>query len=112
MKINKVEVTRISALEINKPIHALVKNTDLVITKHKSGISILYGRCLHRGALMSDGHVEGHNLICGVHGWDYRVDSGISEYNNNEVLQKFTSKIINDDLFRRQPQSPFHPPSW
>ena len=35
---------------------------------------------------MSDGHVSGANLICGVHGWDYRLDTGVSEYNNSETL--------------------------
>ena len=52
-------------------------------------VSAFYGRCLHRGALLSDGSVAGDNLICGVHGWDYRVDTGISEYNNEEALKKF-----------------------
>ena len=42
---------------------------------------------------MADGHIEGHNLICGVHGWDYRYDTGVSEYNNNEVLHKFKAEI-------------------
>ena len=27
---------------------------------------------------MSDGQVEGANLICGVHHWDYRLDTGVS----------------------------------
>jgi phenylpropionate dioxygenase-like ring-hydroxylating dioxygenase large terminal subunit len=25
---------------------------------------VLYGRCAHRGALMSDGYVQGDDLIC------------------------------------------------
>jgi len=70
-----------------------------VIVKFDDDISVLYGRCLHRGALMADGHVDGHNLICGVHGWDYRVDSGVSEYNNKEVLHKFSTKIEGDNLY-------------
>jgi len=56
-------------------------------------VSVLYGRCLHRGALMSFGFVQGGNLICGLHGWDYRYDTGVSEYNNKEVLHKFTSDV-------------------
>jgi glutamate synthase domain-containing protein 2 len=43
---------------------------------------------------MADGHIDGENLICGLHGWDYRYDTGVSEYNNKEVLNKFTSSII------------------
>ena len=30
---------------------------------YDDSVSVLYGRCLHRGALMADGHVDGHNLI-------------------------------------------------
>jgi glutamate synthase domain-containing protein 2 len=42
---------------------------------------------------MSDGHVEGNNLICGVHGWDYRYDTGVSEYDNSEALERFSAGI-------------------
>lgn len=94
-----VVIAQVSKLENKQPEHALVNGLDLVIVKFDEDISVLYGRCLHRGALMSDGHVDGHNLICGVHGWDYRVDSGVSEYNNKEVLHKFSTKVEGDDLF-------------
>ena len=95
----KIEIAKVSSLQKNQPTYALVSNTDLVITKHNTGISVLYGRCLHRGALMADGYVDGHNLICGVHGWDYRVDTGVSEYNNKEVLHRFTEYIEGDSLY-------------
>ena len=78
-----------SELEDRKPAYALVANVDLVVIRYGDQVSALYGRCLHRGALLSDGSVAGNNLICGVHGWDYRVDTGISEYNNEEALKKF-----------------------
>jgi glutamate synthase domain-containing protein 2 len=78
-------------LEDRQPAYALVANVDLVVVRYGEEVSVLYGRCLHRGALLSDGHVDGHNLICGVHGWDYRYDTGVSEYNNEEVLHKFAA---------------------
>ncbi len=93
-----VEIARISQLKDKEPAHALVSNTDLVIVKHETGVSVLYGRCLHRGALLSDGYIDGHNLICGVHHWDYRYDTGVSEYNNEEALHKFTEHIDGDVL--------------
>ena len=95
----KIEIAKISELKDKEPAHALVKNTDLVIIKHERGISVLYGRCHHRGALLSDGYIEGDNLICGVHFWDYRYDTGVSEYNNEEKLHKFTEYIEGDILF-------------
>ena len=95
---NSIVIAQISKLENKIPEHALVNGLDLVIVKFDDEISVLYGRCLHRGALMSDGYVDGHNLICGLHGWDYRIDSGVSEYNNKEVLHKFSTKIEGDNL--------------
>ncbi|WP_299218496.1 glutamate synthase-related protein [uncultured Aquimarina sp.] len=94
-----IAIVQISDLENKKPTPALVNGLDLVIVKFDEEISVLYGRCLHRGALMADGHIDGHNLICGVHGWDYRYDTGVSEYNNKEVLHKFSTKIDGDTLY-------------
>lgn len=95
--MNKIAVAKWIELESEVPAYALVANVDLVIVRYrrdgKDQVSVLYGRCLHRGALMSDGSVDGDNLICGVHGWDYRFDTGVSEYNNAEVLNKFSAWI-------------------
>ena len=99
MTNSKIEIAKISDLKEKQPTYALVRNTDLVIIKHEKGISVLYGRCHHRGALLSDGHIDGKNLICGVHGWDYRYDTGISEYNNDEQLHKFTEYVEGDSLY-------------
>ena len=98
MENKLVEIAKISELKEKQPSYALVKNTDLVIIKHETGISVLYGRCHHRGALLADGHIDGKNLICGVHGWDYRYDTGISEYNNDEQLHKFQEYVEGDFL--------------
>lgn len=89
----KLKVASWTALEDRKPIGALVGEIDLVVVRYDDKVSVLYGRCMHRRARMADGHVDGDNLICGVHGWDYRLDTGVSEYNNHEVLQKFTAWI-------------------
>lgn len=75
------------------PSYALVANVDLVVIRYGDKHSVLFGRCHHRGALMADGHIDGENLICGVHGWDYRYDTGVSEYNNEEALYRFTSWV-------------------
>jgi len=86
-------------LNDREPAHALVAGVDLVVIRFDDQVSVLYGRCAHRGALMSDGHVDGENIICGVHGWDYRMDSGISEYNNSETLPKFNAWVEDGQVY-------------
>lgn len=89
----KVSVAQWSSLPDRQPRYALVADVDLVVIRYDDKVSVLYGRCQHRGALMADGRIEGHNLICGVHNWDYRYDTGVSEYNNSECLRKFNAWV-------------------
>ncbi|OJJ18365.1 glutamate synthase [marine bacterium AO1-C] len=95
----KLELCSFEELQDRTPTHKIVNNLDLVVVRYDDNASVLYGRCLHRGALLADGFIDGDNLICGVHNWDYRYDTGVSEYNNSEFLHKFTSVIENGKLY-------------
>lgn len=98
--IAPLKIAGFNKLKDRKPVYALVENTDLVVIRFDEQVSVLYGRCLHRGALLADGYVDKNdNLICGVHHWDYRIDSGVSEYNNEEALYKFKVAINDGGVF-------------
>ncbi|MDC0886441.1 glutamate synthase-related protein, partial [Altererythrobacter sp.] len=92
-------IARLDQLEDRQPTYALLANVDLVVVRFDDEVGVYYGRCLHRGALMSDGHVdENDNLICGVHNWDYRLDTGVSSYANEEKLKKFSAHVENGEV--------------
>ena len=91
-------VAKYEELEDRQPAYALVGEVDLVVLRYDDQVRVYYGRCLHRGALMADGHVRGDNLICPVHNWDYRLDSGVSEYANEEVLPRFKAWVDGADI--------------
>ena len=97
--MKSVKITEWDQLKDRVPFGAIVANVDLVIVRYEDSVSALYGRCLHRGALLEDGYVEGDNLICGVHKWDFRIDTGISEYDNSEALHKFKAWIEDGSVF-------------
>ena len=82
-----------------KPVGALVGNIDLVIVRWDDNHSVLYGRCLHRGAMLADGHISGIDLICSLHGWDYVYMTGVSSYTNSEKLNKFSSWIKDGSIY-------------
>ena len=99
----RVRVATWSELEDRVPAYALVAGVDLVVIRYDDQVSVFFGRCLHRGALLADGRIEGPNLICGVHGWDYRLDTGVSEYKNDEALEKFEAWVdVADDVWQDQ----------
>jgi methylamine---glutamate N-methyltransferase subunit C len=97
--MRKVQIALFSELEVDRPFAALVEGVDLVVTRFGvDKLSVLYGRCLHRGALLADGRVEGENLICGLHDWDYQLDGGVSAYNNSEALPVFEHWVEDDQV--------------
>jgi glutamate synthase domain-containing protein 2/nitrite reductase/ring-hydroxylating ferredoxin subunit len=93
--MNKISIYAWKNLSPVVPVYALVADVDLVIVRwpDTEQVSVLYGRCLHRGALMHDGHVDGENLVCGLHNWDYNFETGVSSYDSTERLHRFTSWI-------------------
>ncbi len=97
--IKPVRIANLNEVNDKEPAHAQVLGTDLVIIKYGEEASVLYGRCHHRGALLSDGFIDGKNLICGVHNWDYRYDTGVSAYAPDEKLKKFKHSIKDGDLY-------------
>ena len=73
--MNKIAIKTLDELADREPAYALVARGR----PRASFATTTTSRCFLRslactaGALMSDGHVEGENLICGVHDWDYRA---------------------------------------
>tara|TARA_R110002110_G_scaffold415852_1_gene658166 strand:+ start:74532 stop:76139 length:1608 start_codon:yes stop_codon:yes gene_type:complete len=96
--MNKTAIAQWDDLSDRQPAYALVGGVDLVVVRYDENVSVLYGRCLHRGALLADGSIQGEDLICGLHGWDFRYDTGISAYANSERLEKFSAWIEDGEV--------------
>lgn len=79
--------------------HHLVGTVDLVVARVDDEPSVLYGRCAHRGALMADGTIQGADVVCGLHGWDYRLATGVSAYDDTQALHRFTAWVDDDALW-------------
>jgi len=99
--VRPIRVAQWNELEPDRPHGVLVEGVDVVVIRWPEAdrVSVLYGRCQHRGALLADGTIEGDNLVCGLHGWDYRFRSGVSEYHNDERLERFTAWIEDDAVW-------------
>ncbi len=99
--MNKLSLTSWTGLDPLKPTYALAAGVDLVVIRwpDEEQASVLYGRCAHRGALMSDGRIEGGNIVCGVHDWDYCYKSGVSSYDPAEKLHRFNAWVEDDQVW-------------
>ncbi len=90
---NPVVVARWSELADRRPAHARVAETDLVVIRDGEVAHVLHGQCTHRGALLSDGQIEGNDLVCAAHGWDYELSTGVSRTDPCERIGRFEARV-------------------
>lgn len=76
-------------------MHARAADVDLVVVRDDE-LSVPSGRCFHRGGLLGAGHLGGDDRIYGVHGREYRVDTGIGGSDDSEVLGTFRARVDGD----------------
>ncbi|MGB8404858.1 MAG: glutamate synthase-related protein [Mycobacterium sp.] len=81
------------------PTPARVSGVDLVLVRQGDDVRALYGRCAHRGALMSDGRIDGDLLVCGVHGWRYEIQTGVAPVNPAVALATFPTWISDGSVY-------------
>jgi methylamine---glutamate N-methyltransferase subunit C len=93
--LNKQQLIDWDELKPEEPKHARMANVDLVVIRWRDAeeVSVLYGRCRHRGALMADGSVGGDQLTCRLHGSTYRYRSGKNIHYPGADLHRFSAWI-------------------
>ena len=96
--IEPTVVAQFSELTDREPHGVSVEGMELVVVRMGDEVSVLAGRCLHRGARLADGRVEGDDLICSLHGWDYRACSGVSAYDPSQRLHSYETEVVGDEI--------------
>lgn len=90
---NALPVASSDDLTSDQPHSVVVGGVDIVLIRRGENVSAFDGRCPHRGALLGDGRVEGDLLVCGLHGWRYDLETGVSPVNPAVALTKFPAWI-------------------
>lgn len=88
-----ISIAHWDKLEDRCPSHAKIEDIDLVVIRWDDQVSVLYGRCLHEGALLSEGKIDGDNLVCKRHGWFYPFVKEIYEHGKEESVPRFPAWI-------------------
>ena len=108
--VNYVEVLKTDGLDEGAGTTVFVNERDIALYKYEGQFWALDNTCVHRGGQLGDGWMDGSNVICPLHGWDYDVKTGVSRYNPKEkvacypVLVEGDSVRIDADLVPPKPR--------
>jgi nitrite reductase (NADH) small subunit len=56
------------------------------------------GTCPHAGGPLGEGSIDGDNLVCPWHAWEYDCRTGVNTYDESVRLASFPVKIEGDDV--------------
>ena len=93
---NWVEVLKTDQLEESKGTTVFVNERDIALYRYQGDFYALDNRCVHRDGQLGDGHMDGANVICPLHQWDYDVRTGVSRYSSDEKVAVYPARANGD----------------
>lgn len=95
---NYVDVLKTDQLEDGKGTTVFVNERDIALYKFEGDFYALDNTCVHRQGKLGDGWMDGANVICPLHQWDYDVRTGISRWNNQETVAVYPVRVEGDSV--------------
>lgn len=65
-----------SQLPQRRPLRVVVADTPVLLLRDGEEIFAIHDRCSHRGCSLSDGELDGSQIVCGCHGSRFEVRDG------------------------------------
>lgn len=65
-----------SLLTDSRPVRVVVEDTPVLLLQQGESIYAIHDRCSHRGCALSDGEVEGDEVVCACHGSRFSLRDG------------------------------------
>ena len=73
------------------------KNIEIAVFNIDGQYYAISNACIHKGASLSKGFLEGDTVTCAWHGWKYCVKNGMSPHKGGDSVNSYEVKIVNND---------------
>jgi nitrite reductase (NADH) small subunit len=93
-----VKVGSVSRLAPGSVMEASVGADYYAICNVDGRIHALAGSCPHRGGPLGQGAVNGSNLTCPWHAWEFDCRTGANDYNPTVIVATFAVQVLGDDI--------------
>src|SRR5579859_7616238 len=93
-----VRVASLARLGAGSVMEASAGGQQYAICNVGGEIHALAGTCPHRGGPLGQGAVNGTNLTCPWHAWEFDCRTGANDYNPEVLVPTFPVRIAGDDI--------------
>jgi phenylpropionate dioxygenase-like ring-hydroxylating dioxygenase large terminal subunit len=75
------------------PVRARLLDLDLVIYRTSKGVVVARNLCLHRGSELTQGRMEGDELVCAYHGFRYGPEGQCTRIPSQPASRRISPKV-------------------
>ena len=93
-----VKVGSLSQLPAGSVMEASIGEDRFAICNVDGRIHALTGTCPHRGGPLGQGAINGVNLTCPWHAWEFDCRTGAHDYNPALKIATFPAQVSGDDI--------------
>lgn len=93
-----VKVASVRELTPGAVVEAVADGTPYAVCNFNGELRAFEGTCPHAGGPLGEGMIDGQNLVCPWHAWEYDCITGVNTYDPSVKLASFPVKIDGDDI--------------
>lgn len=66
-------------------------------------VCVLNGICPHSGGPLGQGALNGDNVVCPWHAWEYNCHTGVNDYDDTVKVETYAIRTEGDDILADLP---------
>jgi nitrite reductase (NADH) small subunit len=94
-----VRVGSLARLPPGSVMEASIGDERYAVCNVEGRIHALAGTCPHRGGPLGQGAVNGGNLTCPWHAWEFDCLTGANDYDPAVKIATFAAQVSGDDIW-------------
>jgi len=98
-----VRVAAATDLGADSVMDVLVGDTPYAICNVGGKITALYGICPHRGGPLGQGAINGQNVVCPWHAWEWNCATGANDMDESKKVAVCDLKIEGGEILLNLP---------
>jgi nitrite reductase (NADH) small subunit len=102
-KMALVKVASTSTLGADSVLEVMVGDTPYAICNAGGKITALYGVCPHRGGPLGQGAINGGNVVCPWHAWEWNCLTGANDMDPAKRVAVCEVRIDGEDILLNLP---------
>ena len=95
----KIKVAKTSELSEGKSKLVTVNDKEIVLFKVNNQLFAMDNTCLHVGGSLAEGEIQGNQVTCPLHGWQYDIKSGQNTMPGMGKLNSYKVEVQGEEIF-------------